>query len=482
MRTPRGAIAALGVTVVALSCAPALAPPSDRQTPAPSLDAGGPSDASDASKEAVLDFQVRPPGCAEADTKARQADLARVGALLYAEKADARVVTTELLAALEKPCLAFIAPTIAPSLRVPTTIAALRKVWGSGLAGILDEATKGLRTNHGALLLAIPPEPVPDLTPDARRDLTWMICAAGDSSCDRARSYITRAEEAFDARAHAEERSSLVVWQGSSTLYVDVRAEICRSPRASGAPPPATFEAWASCVATQAPRNRRYAEPRLRAPERGWLVLRGRRGHYDFADEIRAYDLATGAAYVARNAGALVAVGASKPGPDAFTGRLAVDQLRELAFALLTRDAVVEVRTAVAYAAVPQGVPLALGASDAGAHGSESWGRIAWSASDQTQIAWAFDEGTRARGGTFTWPNAHDWVDDQIDHLVRVSEAGLVQGCAPALLPSKLLARSRAGGIRVSPVDADAAQLAGVYRDLEQRLEALRTRACAGAR
>lgn len=57
----------------------------------------------------------------------------------------------------------------------------------------------------------------------------------------------------------------------------------------------------------------RYARTiELRAPSHGWFILRGRRGHYRFSDEVRAYDLATGAAYVARSEAALALGGVGR--------------------------------------------------------------------------------------------------------------------------------------------------------------------------
>ncbi len=39
----------------------------------------------------------------------------------------------------------------------------------------------------------------------------------------------------------------------------------------------------------------------VKAPDTGWLVIAGRRGHYEFCDTVRAYDLETGAAFIDDN-------------------------------------------------------------------------------------------------------------------------------------------------------------------------------------
>lgn len=424
--------------------------------------------------------RVRVAPCTDADQKARVIELGAISAGLRNEKADARALLADLRAALTKPCLAHVAPTM--TLPKVTSVEVLRRVWDGSLHGALLEASEGLRSNRGQQYLVIPPGLLPELPDAARKDLASMICALNDSSCDRSASYVMRSHEAFDAMARAEASSHHVGWEGSNSWFVEVSQVMCTRDVEDGHPAPKTFEMWASCAASQAPKNRRYAESRLRAPERGWLFLRGRRGHYEFADEVRAYDLATGAAYVARNEGGLVLGGhdfAAQRGTETMTGQVAPDHVRELAFALLTRKAIVKVRTDVSYAAVPAGVPLSL-APPSSALNVAGWGELSWASSAQTQLAWTYTDptrGTRA-SGDFTWPSSSDWVEEHIDGLVRIAEAGLVKGCAPAKLP----APSTAAPGRVSSIDVDPAQHQALNKELEARLESLRPRACAGAK
>jgi hypothetical protein len=371
-----------------------------------------------------------------------------------------------------RPCLAHVAPAL--KLPTSTSIDKLRDGW-SLLGSTLKSATEGLDIKYSKRLLVIPPEILPELPTDAQRRLAPLMCPANDPACDRAASYILRAHEAFDAALHVEE-TSLYPQIDQGLLHVEIPVRTCDGTSNKDRHP-STFEGWAACVASQAPRNRRYAETRLRAPERGWLVLRGRRGHYQFSDEIRAYDLATGAAYVASDSGALFAADPSaKPGQDTYTGRLAPDQVRELAFVLLTRSAIVELRTGVAYAVIPDALPLVLGRPTPW----ESWGRSSWASSNQTRIAFTFLDGALRETGEFTWPSAHDWVDNHITSLVRVAEAGLVRGCAPAQLPP--LAELGGALGTVSPVDASADALRARHAELDRHLEGLRWRACPGAK
>ena len=58
------------------------------------------------------------------------------------------------------------------------------------------------------------------------------------------------------------------------------------------------YRRWRGCV--EAARPKQFALPLgdVKAPETGWLVIAGRRGHYEFCDTVRAYDLVTGAAFI----------------------------------------------------------------------------------------------------------------------------------------------------------------------------------------
>lgn len=124
-----------------------------------------------------------------------------------------------------------------------------------------------------------------------------------------------------------------------------------------------------------------------------------------------------------------------------------------------------------AYAVVPDALRLVLAT---GPLPPQTFGRTSWISSDQTRIAFAFSDGRLRETGKFTWPNAHDWVDNHLVHLVRVAEAGLVRGCAPAKLPPSAELRS-------AP-DASPEHLRADHAELERRLEGLRGSACAGAK
>jgi hypothetical protein len=166
---------------------------------------------------------------------------------------------------------------------------------------------------------------------------------------------------------------------------------------------------------------------------------------------------------------------------EAFAGRVAPDQVRELAFVLVTSKAVKRSR-ALHIVAVPDRIELELTPPGDGRDSFGSGSGHGWGSSAQTQIAFALvDEGAVKAQGDFTWPEASDPVDDHASELVRVLEAGLVRGCAPARLPRGLLARPIGQG-GVSRIDADPARQASVHDELARTLEALRKQACPNAR
>jgi len=415
------------------------------------------------------------PGCVPAERAARLHELALITEHLEPATADARAVLAEMRAAVARPCLRHVEPAVL--LPTGATLASLRQGWDDGLRWVLETAVEGLKVEDGKTLLELPPEVVPPLDDQAVRERAPLRCSPADASCARSRSYIYRAEAAFDddARLDASARYPQAPGRGDTYQVVELPASVCWS----GDHRPVTFDEWVGCVAAHAPRTRRFAETQLRAPERGWLVLRGRRGHYQFAEEVRAYDLATGAAYVARDVGAIVVPPApsTKQGLDSYVGRVAPDQLRELAFVLLARRAIVTVRTDIVTAVVPNELPRKLSDDP---EGGMFFGGEFWSSSNQTRIGFVFDDGTLRRTGEFTWPSAQDSVETYIDQLVRVMEAGLVRGCAPAKLPS--MARLRGDAGQVSSVDAAPSKRADAHLELERQLDGLRTQACRGAR
>lgn len=362
----------------------------------------------------------------------------------------------------QHPCLAILNRFFPPPQA--RDAAAMRDVFERGLGEAMHASNGGLRVIDGDRLFVVPPEVVPDVPAAARSAVAPWTCAASDATCARTGSYVARAERAFEA-AYREE----------SARHPD---NGCRHTDAAEEQSP--FEVWALCALASLPETVRYPKMTLRPPTTGWLTLRGRRGHYEFADEVRSYDLATGAAYVVSSKSALVLAGPSvdldgtdrKRVSETQRGEVAVDQARELAFVLLTKDLPLRYRERIEMIRVPTPVGFSL---HAGTTKRLDWAPFTWRSSAQTTLAFSLGDGKRTiAAGHVTWPGASDRVEDHADDLIRTMEAGLVEGCPIARPPVFL-----GGGTgAVSPLDASPGRQVDVIGELDRRLQKLAATPC----
>ena len=392
--------------------------------------------------------------------------------------AELSFVKAELRDIYRSPCLAHVARFFdAPEVASDEE---LYQLFRQGLREALTAALAA-NTTAGQAYLAIPPALPRPLDEAARRSLEPWLCAPSETACgNRAASYIARAEASFD-RAEREQR----YFRASRTAGNDICNGAQDATRWTTQVKPTPFESWANCAIAEAGWTHRYARLRYRAPERGWLVLRGRRGHYSFADEVRAYDLETGAAYVARSESDLVladigvdhdAVDAKRK-PEVFAARAVSDQVRELAFVLITLAAVTPARSEVEVERIPQGVALTLTPRERWSAVPVPAGPVEWSSSAQTEIAFTLIEDGKVRSeGEFTWPDSWKAAEDHAGALIEVLEAGLERGCAPAALPRGIVFGTPG---HVSPIDADPNRQRDMFHDLAQTLEKLPPSLCA---
>lgn len=341
---------------------------------------------------------------------------------------------------------------------VSTTVLSMQAWLGEG----------GLNWLYGlassAPTLQIPPGARSELTTEtaaADDTLAPLLCSAADESCGRATAgWRLRAAQAFGQIAAS-------LQQNSAADLAERRAACLEEAKAR--PEAERYAAWSRCVQHAVPQRAALPLGATSAPERGWFVLRGRRGHYSYCEEVRAYDLSTGAAYVVRDCGRILnlpAAGASRTGAE--IGRLPVDALREAAWMTLfarrvewtERSATIDVPPTLRRVLPPTGA--------VGAQGS-SWG---WGSSAQTRLSWAWVDGSRTlASGTLTWPDSMYPGENHADELWRVAEAAFEPGCAPARLPRRLeLGPNRSG---VSPVDATPGQRRPIETSLESRLRGL---------
>lgn len=474
------------VLILAASCAhPAPPPPRPAASRAPSQvptpEAASPSPAppaepapAAAAKATDTGPMIRPcpkDSAAWREARRRIDDLdRRIGKL--ADAADPRPLGGDLAELLEQPCLSFAAEHPPSSGIEPGSAAALRAFWSDGGKDWIESALS--LAPGGDVSLA--PSMRAVLTRDAHPDhpLADLLCSSHDPDCAAAtRGWALRAEAAFTDFAEIDPAAD------------DAPSEKRCREQALAQPEAERYDSWRACVEALAPGHDVIPWPGVRAPKRGWLVVRGRRGHYHFCDEFRIYSLATGAAYVARSCSALMLQGnggvnqartnaARKP--DTLRGTMSLDNLREAAWMMRLADHVQRnYRDGYHSYKLPDGIdpmrPENRGIAGFG-FGSASF------SSNQTTLAWAHIVGRRVvASGTLTWPSDYNRAARaHAVELLRIAEASFVAGCPRDRPPNlRRLAGAKPG---VSRVDADPDELALLQGDLADRVTRLARRRC----
>lgn len=232
---------------------------------------------------------------------------------------------------------------------------------------------------------------------------------------------------------------------------------------ATKGPPRLAYAQWRECEAEQAGRNTVLPLGGLGVVDEGWLVVRGRRGHYSFCDGIAAYDLETGSAYRIESCSGLALTeggGVDHRQTDAgrkvkvTAGTIPVALLREAAWATFSapfaQDDVVHESTEGR--PVPEGMMI-------GRYDSSTISGMGMSfsfSSGHTTLDWQWVDGVDAvpLTGALSWPSdLNDAAGDHAVRLLQFAEDAMTEGCASAKLPAWLADGLDLGG--VSGLDAD---------------------------
>jgi hypothetical protein len=394
------------------------------------------------------------------------AQVARVEALSLeinslADHADCRPLRERLRQLLAEPCFRKL-EIIAPLVECGSGFA-LRDWWEHGGASWIRSAIGGeYRSKRG---VELPPGIRATLSLDANpgHPLAPLLCRVGDASCGRETAgWLKRANDAEVSDHLSARRHPSAPNPGQPCLKVQGKSAVDR------------HATWRDCIERQ--RHRQYMRTHLpagafRAPTVGWLVVRGRRGHYTFSDELAAYDLATGAAYRARQAGDLgilpaddvAAAERRKTGRRPVTaarGRVPIDNLREAALILFLWPEARPQLDALSVS-LPAGVELL--PLPAGFKFTEL-PKVIISSSGDTALSWEWIQNGRLvlAGDVVYTGSGHGrgyptW-------LLELAEAGLAPGCTPAPLPPRIvgLGRPIAGVelIDAKPEELDASEVA----------------------
>jgi len=350
--------------------------------------------------------------------------------------------------------------------RAPSTddVEAMAAWWERGGR---DWLYSGLASSGNADFVVLPPDAPKRVTKEKAPGLARLECAAdAPPGCAReSAGWALRANSAFAPRVdepgdHSRER-----------IEAECAVEAKQAKKLE------QYRAWRTCLEGKRPQGAALPLGRFRAPTDGWLVLRGRRGHYHFCDEVRAYDLATGAAWVAKNCSGLVLLpGGSvdhdatdaKRGVTVQVGRLPVEALREAAWMTLLSEHVENHVQPYAWFVRRPAWLEPRWPDDGTMHGLGLGGF--WATSAQTQLAWSWQgtDGLRD-SGSLTWPNSSSAGEDHADELWRIAEAAFLEGCAPARLPAQLVVAGKPG---VSSLDATPSSLRAAEQSLVEALYA----------
>lgn len=305
-----------------------------------------------------------------------------------------------------------------------------------------------------------------------------LLCEPTDVSCGRETAgWWQRAESFFELNARRPWRRPA---GAPSVTEQTCAAEALLEPAGE------QYRHWQLCVEELTSWGFVMPLGRLKAPTSGWLVVRGRRGHYSFCDEIRMYSLATGASYISQSCGELAiaaAPGAGRREALVRRGSTSLDNVREVAWVLLLLDEVVaDFPWRQPGIRLPDGIEPALRRGTPVA--DEDRTRSGWVVVDsgQTTLAWTITTpaGEALAGGKLRWPG--DRRGGAVDHaglLLRVAEEGFIEGCPADAPPADI----QLGGARpsVSALDASAAELQQAERELLARLHEVVRAPCGSA-
>jgi hypothetical protein len=292
----------------------------------------------------------------------------------------------------------------------------------------------------GSRTIVIPPDMRTTLSAAPGTALATVVCPSG-KRCPESNAWKQRTQSAMTA-----------VW----------KADLRSAPRPKGV----GFPERKDCVSGLAdvPEEERYRalhdcwersrakSPVLplgdvRIPKQGWLILRGRRGHYSFCDELRAYSLETGSAYIAQSCSALslvtgghVDARATDAGRrvEVTTGRVPVDALRDTTLLLLIGDSVdTAVQAQAERLELPAGLEAGWWRQD---HGTGHVSGSTWVSTAQTSIAWAFHPPVAsAAEGTFKWPHSSNPAKSLAAKWMGDLEERLEKGCPSERAPTEQL-------------------------------------------
>jgi hypothetical protein len=345
----------------------------------------------------------------------------------------------------------------------PSSGLALRTWWSDGGAEWIEQfLAPDMTWERPSVRVAFTPELMPD------HPLADLFCPLADLDCDpRTRGWTLRANQAFED--HAERRWAR--YRANDDELPAVRGWSRCEELATSKPDELRYETWIECIDHVTLRRSVFPIGGLRAPETGWFIIRGRRGHYQFCDEIRAFDLATGSVHAATSCSGGGSVDGAQTNAgrvlQTTSGRVPVDALREAVWMALWSTQMPHTDQLLG----GHGYPLPETIEPMGSERATAGLMGVSLVSGQTRLDWTYvRDGLPSHGGKLRWPE--DYNDGAQDHAVRllqIAEAAMVVGCAPERVPKTL--SLEAGG---------TGSLSDTQLELERALVSMKPPRCRG--
>jgi len=300
--------------------------------------------------------------------------------------------------------------------------------------------------------IVVPPDTRRTLYLYSNRDhsLQSLLCTKADSSCGAVtRGWKLRADAHFESHRAIGRNEGALTSDERPASGVKLTSREC-AEKASSGDAGARYQEWRDCIESQRPKRVVLPLGEFKAPTAGWIVISGRRGHYDFCDTTTAYNLATGAAFISESCSALAL---RRNGDVDFdvtekarverlkTGTVPVQNLREAVWMMLFRGEAEVVQLKAEYYPLPAGfipnVTVRAGQEDLSIEPVTV-------STGQSYLTWQWMPPTGAVFvGELTWPDSYDAAEDHAVSLLNIAEAGLIEGCAAQRVPAPTVFRSR---------------------------------------
>ena len=274
--------------------------------------------------------------------------------------------------------------------------------------------------------VVLPPDVRPTLTLENARDhvLSPFLCSSADVRCGiEAKGWRARAELAFAGPLDPD-------WsdEPNTRLSTDCMAKAALETSER------KYMTWHACLQGNRIKAAAFPIGDFKSPVSGWLIISGRRGHYEFCDSTSAYDLETGTAVVFESCSDL----ALKPGGsvdrDATNkarvdrvraGRVSIENLREAAWMLLLSTEVKPIELRPRTFPLPSSLEPKLFAGE-----GPRFLSVSGMNTSMTTLGWRLvNPAGRSYSGQQTWARSYEPAEDHAANLINVFEESLVEGC-----------------------------------------------------